>query len=82
MAVDGSDEIALARDFLSFLTTDEAQSTLPTTNWMYPAKTPESGLPEGFETLIAPDQALLAPIEDTPAIIDTALDEWRSALSR
>ena len=81
-AVDGSDEIALARDFLSFLTTDEAQSTLPTTNWMYPAKTPESGLPEGFETLIAPDQALLAPIEDTPAIIDTALDEWRSALSR
>ena len=81
-AVDGSGEIDLARDFLSFLTTDEAQSTLPTTNWMYPAKTPESGLPEGFETLIEPDQALLAPIEDTPAIIDTALDEWRSALSR
>lgn len=81
-AVEGSDQLDLARDFLSFLASDEAQSTLPTTNWMYPAKTPDGGLPEGFDTLIKPETTLLVPIDETPDIIDAALDEWRAALSR
>ena len=81
-AVEGSDQLDLARDFLSFLASDEAQSILPTTNWMYPAKIPEGGLPEGFDTLIEPDKTLLVPIDETPATVDAALDEWRAALSR
>ncbi|SFH44220.1 thiamine transport system substrate-binding protein [Palleronia marisminoris] len=81
-AVEGSNQIELARDFLSFLATDAAQSVLPTTNWMYPAKTPEGGLPDGFDALIRPANALLTPIDETPETIDAALDEWRAALSR
>ncbi|WP_375260376.1 thiamine ABC transporter substrate binding subunit [Palleronia sp.] len=81
-AIEGSDQVDLARDFLSFLATDEAQSVLPTTNWMYPAKMPEAGLPDGFDTLIEPEKTLLVPIDKTPETIDAALDEWRAALSR
>jgi len=81
-ALAASDQPDLAQDFLAFLATDAAQSVLPTTNWMYPAKTPEGGLPEGFETLIEPDEALLIPEAEVPAVRDAALETWRSALSQ
>ncbi len=64
------------------MTSDRFQSVIPTTNWMYPAVTPDSGLPEGFETLATPDKALLFPPEEAAAIRDAALNEWRDALSR
>lgn len=81
-AIASSDETELAQQFLSFLASDAAQSILPTTNWMYPAVTPADGLPDGFDTLIAPDTALLYPSGEVPAIRDTALDEWLTALSQ
>ena len=62
--------------------TDAFQTVIPTTNWMYPAKTPASGLPEGFETLITPETALIYPPGEAAAIRDEALDEWLNALSR
>ena len=37
----------LADQFLAFMATDAFQSIIPTTNWMYPAYTPEAGLPDG-----------------------------------
>src|SRR5690606_14910777 len=49
----------LARRFLRFLLSDAAQSVLPETNWMYPAVTPEGGLPEGFATMTRPEKTLL-----------------------
>ena len=55
---------------------------LPTTNWMYPAVTPEGGLPEGFEGMVQPEKALLLPSDEVPALRDEALDEWLTALSR
>jgi len=72
----------LADRFLEFMTSDAFQSIIPTTNWMYPAVTPAAGLPEGFETLITPDKALLVPAEDAAALRDTALEEWLTALSK
>lgn len=77
-----SDQPDLARAFLEFMTTDAFQSVIPTTNWMYPAVTPEAGLPEGFETLIHPETSLLFSAEQAAAIRDTALTEWRNALAR
>ena len=59
-----------------------AQSVLPTTNWMYPAVTPEGGLPEGFNGMIQPGKALLLPNADVPALREEALNEWLTALSR
>jgi thiamine transport system substrate-binding protein len=78
----GSDQLDLARQFLQFMTGPEFQSAIPTTNWMYPAVTPPSGLPEGFETLTVPETALLFTPEEAAEIRDAALEEWRDALSR
>jgi thiamine transport system substrate-binding protein len=78
----GTDQPELAQAFLDFMLSDAFQSAIPTTNWMYPAVTPEAGLPEGFETLITPATALLLSPAEAEAQRDAALDEWRAALSR
>jgi len=62
--------------------TDAFQSVIPTTNWMYPAVTPDAGLPEGFETLAQPQKALLFSAEEAATLRDEALDEWRAAATR
>jgi len=80
-AVADSDQPDLARQFLAFMLTDAFQSVIPTTNWMYPAVTPEAGLPSGFGTLITPETALLYPPEDAATARDEALAEWLAALS-
>jgi len=81
-ALAGTDQPELAEAFLNFMVSDAAQAILPTTNWMYPAVTPASGLPEGFETLTVPAKALLTPADDVPAIREEALAEWLKALSQ
>ncbi|OYX43991.1 MAG: thiamine ABC transporter substrate binding subunit [Rhodobacterales bacterium 32-67-9] len=78
----GTDQGALADRFLAFIATDAFQGAIPETNWMYPAITPTSGLPKGFETLIRPDKSLLFPPEEAAALRDAALAEWQTALSR
>jgi thiamine transport system substrate-binding protein len=77
-----SDEPELARAFLDFMLTDGFQATIPTTNWMYPAVTPQAGLPPEFETLAVPERPLLLDPETARAKRDAALDEWLAALSR
>ena len=72
----------LARAFLTYLASDAAQSVLPTTNWMYPAKTPAAGLPAGFETLIKPVKSLLLPGAEAEALRQVAVEEWQDALAR
>jgi thiamine transport system substrate-binding protein len=72
----------LARAFLSYLGSDEAQAVLPTTNWMYPAKTPAAGLPEGFETLIKPAKSLLFSAAEAEALRQPAVEEWQTELAR
>ncbi len=78
----GTDQPELADQFLAFMVTDAFQSIIPTTNWMYPAVTPEDGLPAGFETLIQPQTALLIPAAEAEAVRDAALAEWLDILSR
>lgn len=77
-----SDAPELADEFLRFMLSDAFQTVIPTTNWMYPAVTPEGGLPDGFETLVSPETALLLPPRDAAAVRDAALEEWLTALSR
>lgn len=43
-----SDQPELARKFLAYLTTQEAQKVIPTTNWMYPVVDIGSALPPNF----------------------------------
>ncbi len=78
----GTDQPELADQFLEFMVSDAFQSVIPTTNWMYPAVTPEGGLPEGFETLAQPGKALLFSSDDAAKMRDAALTEWLGALSQ
>jgi len=77
-----TDQSALADRFLAFIGTEAFQSLIPTTNWMYPAVTPASGLPDGFDTLIVPETSLLLSAEDAAQLRPGALDAWRAALAR
>ena len=78
----GSDQPELARQFLEFMLTDGFQAVLPETNWMYPAKIPQGGLPEGFGSLIAPETSLLFSADEAQALKAEALAEWLEALAR
>ena len=81
-AIASSDELELAKDFLRFMLSDGFQSVIPTTNWMYPAVIPEDGLPDGFDTLITPETALIFPPGEAQAVRDIALQDWLTALSQ
>jgi thiamine transport system substrate-binding protein len=76
-----SDQPALADQFLDFMLTDAFQSAIPETNWMYPAITPASGLPEGFDAF-RPTKSLLLPPGEAQAARNAALSEWQDALVR
>ena len=72
----------LARNFISYMLSEEVQSSLPTTNWMYPAIALEAGLPDGFDTLARPATSLLMDAETARDRRGPAIETWRSALSR
>jgi len=76
-----TDQPALADAFLAFMQSEAFQSLIPTSNWMYPAKIPADGLPEGFDAPVS-DNALLVPVNDVPQLRAQALDEWLAALAR
>ncbi len=78
----GTDQPKLADRFLDFMLSDAFQEVVPTTNWMYPAKTPAAGLPEGFKTLPKPLESLIYAPDEARAARDEALAEWLDALSR
>ena len=78
----GTDQPELADQFLQFMVSDAFQQIIPTTNWMYPAVTPASGLPDGFDTLIEPEKSLLYSPEEATVVRDQALAEWLGALSQ
>ncbi|TKZ17217.1 thiamine ABC transporter substrate binding subunit [Shimia litoralis] len=77
-----TDQDALADQFLNFMVSDAFQSIIPTTNWMYPAIKPATGWPNGFETLVIPDKALLISADKVGGLRDEALAEWLDALSQ
>jgi thiamine transport system substrate-binding protein len=78
----GTDQPELADRFMGFMLGDAFQGVIPTTNWMYPAVMPKGGLPQGFETLISPDKALLLSPAEAAAARDAAIAEWQAALAR
>ncbi|MEQ3625628.1 MAG: thiamine ABC transporter substrate binding subunit [Celeribacter sp.] len=77
-----TDQPELADQFMEFMLSDAFQSVIFETNWMYPAITPEAGLPAGAETLVQPETALLLSAQEAEAARDAALDEWLTALSQ
>lgn len=77
-----SDQPDLARAFLAYLVSDEAQAILPVTNWMYPVRMPGGALPDGFFDPVPAENALLFAPETAAELRDGALQTWLNALSR
>ena len=77
----GSNEPALAAQFLTFMTGKAFQSVIPETNWMYPAVIPAAGLPAGFDAY-RPAKSLLMTAVEAQAARDGALAEWQAALAK
>jgi len=80
--VASTDQPELARRFLEFVTGDGFQSAIPEGNWMYPAATPDAGLPPAFAELGVPAVSFLMPPEEVDANRRAWIDEWRAALTR
>jgi thiamine transport system substrate-binding protein len=72
----------LARKFLAFVHSDAFQSAMPEGNWMFPAKTPASGLPASFNGLIEPSKALLFAPDEVQSQRRSFIDEWLNATAR
>ncbi|KHD23781.1 thiamine ABC transporter substrate-binding protein [Vibrio caribbeanicus] len=77
--VKGSNNQALADQFMAFILSDEFQSVMPTGNWMYPVTSVE--LPQGFETLTVPNKALSFSADKVAENRKTWIREWQSALT-
>ncbi len=77
-----TDQPELADEFLAFMLTSGFQDVIPTTNWMFPAVTPEGGLPDGFADPNAIGQALYLTPDAAAAARDEAIAGWRAALSQ
>jgi thiamine transport system substrate-binding protein len=76
-----TDQPALADQFLAFMLSEGFQSVIPTTNWMYPAVTPTTGIPAWFDAY-RPAKSLLMSPPEAIAARDEALTEWQTALAR
>lgn len=78
--VKSSPNQALAREFLQYLISQEAQSIIPTTNWAYPVAELADGLPDGFDTLIKPEPVLLLDDAEVSKNTGPWIDEMLQAL--
>lgn len=78
----GTDQPGLADEFMAYMLSDAAQEILPVTNWMYPAITPEAGLPAGYQTLIRPRALPVFLGEAAEKARDVSVGEWLVAMSQ
>jgi thiamine transport system substrate-binding protein len=62
-----SEKQPLAREFLAYLVSPEAQAVIPTTNWMYPVIDLGDQLPAAFNDAVRPTTVLLADEETVTA---------------
>lgn len=71
---------ALGKQFLAFLTSDKAQKILPVTNWMLPVKQ-DIELPEIFSQLVQPKRIGFTA-QEVSENRKAWLKEWRSAAAK
>jgi len=80
--VQSSQQKPLAREFLRFMLSEDFQSIIPTTNWMYPAALASDRLPVDFRQLIDPSPALLMDDKLVASKRKAWVDEWLEVMSR
>lgn len=74
-------DIALAREFMAFMTTPGFQDAIPTHNWMMPAGPVSEALPDAFAALIDPEKTLLFTPEEVAENRRAWIDEWLAVMS-
>jgi thiamine transport system substrate-binding protein len=77
-----SQQKALGRQFLQFMMSEEFQSIIPTTNWMYPAALVASKLPQDFNALIDPSPALLFDDKMVASERKVWVREWLEVMAK
>jgi thiamine transport system substrate-binding protein len=80
--IEGSANPDLARSFLQFLVSAEAQKAIPTTNYMYPVRDIGADLPPEFAALPRPGKSLLLSPEDAARHRDDWIKSWVESVSR
>ena len=77
-----SEKKQLAADFLAFMTSSEAQSIIPTTNWMYPAKQPDIELPAAFKEGLSEIEPIYLDPNTASSLKESAIEVWKGELRK
>ena len=77
----GAPHPELARRFIDFVLTEDFQSEIPLTNWMYPVD-PEVATPDSFRFAPKPERSLQLPAEEIGRNRDRWIDAWVKQVSR
>ena len=81
-ALKDSPNLALAREFLAFLVTPPAQTSIPLGNVMYPVVDLGEDMPAAFDRLVEPASVLLIDSERVRDERKGWIDEWLEASTR
>ncbi|WNJ97025.1 thiamine ABC transporter substrate binding subunit [Vibrio ruber] len=76
----GSPHQALADQFMQFMLSDDFQSVIPTTNWMYPVTS--VALPDAFRQLAIPEKSLMFSAAEVAHNRKHWIREWQTALTQ
>jgi len=77
----GAPHPGMARKFIDFILTEEFQSEIPLTNWMYPVN-PEVPTPDSFRFAPKPEGSLQLPAEEIRKNRDRWINAWVKQVSR
>ena len=64
------------------MTSSEAQSIIPTTNWMYPAKQPDMELPDAFKNRLDEIKPIYLDPKIASSLKGTAIEVWKRELRK
>ena len=80
--VSSTDVPDVADAFMDFVMSSEFQSIIPFTNWSYPAAQSSDEWPEVFANLPAPAKTVYFNEQQAADLRNSAVEEWRNALSK
>ncbi|WBU58459.1 thiamine ABC transporter substrate binding subunit [Paracoccus sediminicola] len=78
----GTDQPALAQQFMDYVLSEDFQSMIAEANWSYPAKLKRDLLPAYFAALPRPGKTIFLNEEEAEALRKPALDEWLSVFAQ
>lgn len=78
----GTDQGALADQFMGWVLSAEFQTMIPAANWSLPSALPVEQWPEGWAALPLPEKVLFLTEDEAEAQREAVIEEWRAALAQ